>query len=211
MSKEKELDEGSEGEEEVVQREKEMRNKSEKQWIHLHPLREKNSGVEKEKKKRQRKEKKRGREKKKRKIMRKGEKEEEEEVEEERSLDRAQASKVNWDPYADIWMDDDGITEITLYTGTLKLLSIEDSYHPDIFLRQMEYVQRIPLAPYKPTRVNRVAPNYLPWFIKISYPLLENPEYNTGDPLDNDDDDLLDTSRGRSTQNGKLCRPVKRT
>ncbi|KAK9100252.1 hypothetical protein Scep_023682 [Stephania cephalantha] len=57
-----------------------------------------------------------------------------------------------------------------------------------------------------------VAHNYLHWFIKISHPLVENPEGNTADHVD-DDDDLLDRVRRAvaSYTSGKHCRQVNLT
>ncbi|KAK9123890.1 hypothetical protein Sjap_013492 [Stephania japonica] len=129
-------------------------------------------------------------------------------------------------------MDDDN-DEIAFYTGTLKFLSIIEPYQPDRFLRQMGYIQRILLSPYKPTRVKRgksatsyiakynfqpemwerwqdhvlstrsrgnratyaceATPEYIPWFLKISHPTIENPEYCIGDIFDGDQ--LLDRLR----------------
>ncbi|KAK9109105.1 hypothetical protein Sjap_017165 [Stephania japonica] len=128
---------------------------------------------------------------------------------------------------------DDGKAEIAFYTETLKFFSIVEPYQPDRFLRQMGYIQCIPLPPYKPTRVKRgksavsyiakynfqpemwerwqdhvlsarsrgnratyaceAAPKYIPWFLKISHPTIENLEYYIGGNLDGDD--LLDRLR----------------
>ncbi|KAK9137979.1 hypothetical protein Sjap_008573 [Stephania japonica] len=124
-------------------------------------------------------------------------------------------NEVMWDPYSDIRMDDDN-AEIAFSTGNLKFFSIVEPYQPDMFLRQMGYIQRIPLPLYKPTRVKRgkfavsyiakynfqpemwerwqdhvlsarsrgnratyaceAAPEYIPWFLKISHPTIENPD-----------------------------------
>ncbi|KAK9124010.1 hypothetical protein Sjap_013612 [Stephania japonica] len=138
---------------------------------------------------------------------------------------------VTWDPYSDIRIDNDN-AEIAFYIGTLKFLSIVESCQSDRFLRQMGYIQRIPLPPYKPTRVKRgksaasyiakynfqpemwerwqdhvlsarsrgnratyaceAASEYIPWFLKISHPTIENPKYYVGGNFDGDD--LLDRS-----------------
>ncbi|KAK9166754.1 hypothetical protein Scep_001945 [Stephania cephalantha] len=85
---------------------------------------------------------------------------------------RKKGHVINWDPYVDIRVDDDDITESAFYMRTFMFLSIVEP-HLDTFLRQMGYVQRILLPLYKPTR--------------ISYLSIENPEYNVGDNFEDDD------------------------
>ncbi|KAK9125096.1 hypothetical protein Scep_013942 [Stephania cephalantha] len=50
---------------------------------------------------------------------------------------------------------DEDIAELAFYTGTIKYMVVVEPYHPNSFLRQLGHVQRIPLAPYNPTRAQR--------------------------------------------------------